>query len=68
MRADASEGARHNGQTIDVRAVVGDCVGNRCFNLGLEYRRNQGSVIWHAGCRVDVCDCSVHDDAEVSVV
>lgn len=26
MRADASEGARHNGWTIDVRGAVGDGV------------------------------------------
>lgn len=45
MRADASEGARHNRLTIDVRAVVGDCVGNHSFNLDLDYRRNQGGII-----------------------
>lgn len=32
MRADASEGARHNRQTIDVGPVVGDCPGNPWSN------------------------------------
>lgn len=53
MHADASEGARHDRNTIDVRAVVGDCVGNHSSNLGMDYRRIHMVI--------NCCCVNVHD-------